>query len=291
MSLFHFVESKNSNCVLEYCGGLGNQLFQIFTVLSYCIDHKIGNVSFSNMNVCRTDTPRDEYWGNVFFNLKNYVQHVRPEKCINIHEIQNFKYNSLPFPKLTNNDNQSIILRGFFQSPLYFHHNFEIIKKILGLDSLIFIIKNFEKDNYLKKDNQVIVSVHFRLGDYKKFPDHHPIKNVNYYLQALKYIETKTNKNLKVLCFCEKEDQEIVEKNYISLLKAEFESVEFVFVTELCDYQELLLMSVCDWNVIANSSFSWWGAYLNKNQNVIYPEYWFHNKTTSDQVLDHWIKI
>jgi hypothetical protein len=64
----------------------------------------------------------------------------------------------------------------------------------------------------------------------------------------------------------------------------------------LDDWEQMLLMSLCEHNIIANSTFSWWGAYLNSNVEkiVCYPDQWFSpkaNKDTSDLFLEDWVKI
>ena len=62
------------------------------------------------------------------------------------------------------------------------------------------------------------------------------------------------------------------------------------------DWEQMLLMSLCNYNIIANSTFSWWGAYLNTNicKIVCYPDKWFMpeaNKDTNDLFLDDWVQI
>jgi hypothetical protein len=69
-----------------------------------------------------------------------------------------------------------------------------------------------------------------------------------------------------------------------------------VFVDGNDDVEDMWLMSICNNNVIANSSFSWWGAWLNSNPNkkVIAPNNWFGSQTnlnTSDIIPDNWIKL
>ena len=81
-------------------------------------------------------------------------------------------------------------------------------------------------------------------------------------------------------------------------MKENFElgdSAVYVSRPELKDYEELILMSKCKHNIIANSSFSWWGAWLNANPDkiVIAPKQWFKTKkvNTKDIIPESWIKI
>jgi hypothetical protein len=139
--------------------------------------------------------------------------------------------------------------------------------------------------------------MHFRLGDYKKLPDYHPIMTVDYYKKSLQYIVNHVDYTPNVLYFCEDEDVESVNET-IQLLKNEFPTIEFERATnELDDWQQMLLMSCCNHNIIANSSFSWWGAYFNVNPTkiVCYPSVWFGPKMSdvvvTDLFPDEWINI
>ena len=83
----------------------------------------------------------------------------------------------------------------------------------------------------------------------------------------------------------------------IDMLKKTITSCAFIkVIDEVEDWQQLLLMSACSHNIIANSSFSWWGAYLNTNPTkiVCYPEIWFGSKATHDTkdlFPESWTKI
>ena len=76
---------------------------------------------------------------------------------------------------------------------------------------------------------------------------------------------------------------------YDNFLKVRGVNCEFIKVSdEYHDWEQLLIMSVCDHNIIANSSYSWWGAYLNENKNktVMYPEKWFGKKMQQHNLCD-----
>jgi hypothetical protein len=121
---------------------------------------------------------------------------------------------------------------------------------------------------------------------------------VNYYYNALSYISEKQPTSLfNISCYREDCDYEYV-NNIIELLADKFPSYNFHIMSNqgFEDWQQLLEMSLHPYNIIANSTFSWWGAYLNNNENkiVCYPEKWFHskaNKNTSDLFPDNWILI
>jgi hypothetical protein len=163
-----------------------------------------------------------------------------------------------------------------------------------------FIVRNKVKAD-IDFDNENIISMHFRIGDYKNYPDIYPILSDAYYTEALTAVFNKqpTNtkqQNGKVLYFCENADLSEVEKT-IHILKTKFPLLVFQRANPtLSDWEQLLLMSLCEHNIIANSSFSWWGAYLNSNigKTVCYPETWFGTKAghdTNDLFPEDWTPI
>jgi hypothetical protein len=98
------------------------------------------------------------------------------------------------------------------------------------------------------------------------------------------------------LCFFERHDTKEV-KNNIEKLQKHFTNLTFIEINhDFEDWIQMVAMSLCQHNIIANSSFSWWGAYMNDNDNrVYYPSTWFGpalaNKQTHDLFMENWIKI
>jgi hypothetical protein len=140
------------------------------------------------------------------------------------------------------------------------------------------------------------ISIHFRLGDYKKVQHVHPIMNVKYYEDSLQYIQERRVADKNVLYFCEEEDITEVSQ-IIDSLKVKFPKYQFIRAdNELEDWEQMLLMSCCRYNIIANSTFSWWGAYFNSDSKkmVIYPSVWFGPNVkyvTDDLFPNEWIKM
>jgi len=156
-------------------------------------------------------------------------------------------------------------------------------------------------------------SLHFRIGDYINLQSYHPIMKYEYYKDSLDLLnikrcqkknverkkdekDEKINTDLNVLYFYEQEDIDMV-MNIINKLKMDFPEFTFIPVPEkLEDWQQMILMSCCKYNIIANSSFSWWAAYLNSTpgKEVFYPSMWFGtqvNNDTSDLCPLEWNKI
>lgn len=276
---------------INLMGGLGNQLFQIFALISLCLSKKISfklpinkrDIVSPHNNNCLRPT----YWDSIFKYIKMFTIQFE-NTTIQLKE-PSFNYNSFDNLQLNNNNNYKLL--GYFQSYKYFENNYNNINKLLRLDQQINNIKN-ENIQYFKQD---ITSLHFRIGDYKNIQSYHPILDIKYYIKAIEYIQNKKKIN-KVLYFSEIQDKIEIEAK-ISYLKILFPSIEFIECNNnLHDWEQLLLMSCCQHNIIANSSFSWWGAYLNNNPNkiVCYPSIWFGpsiNNDTSDLFPNNWNKI
>jgi hypothetical protein len=154
---------------------------------------------------------------------------------------------------------------------------------------------NLSSSEYLDLENAV--SMHFRIGDYKKIQDFHPLATYEYYERSLEYFKSvHPNKEFNILYFCEDCDIDDV-LSIINKLVNKFPMYNFTRgLNTLEDWQQMLLMSCCHHNIIANSSFSWWAAYLNSNKDkiVCYPSVWFGkvaNIDTRDLCLPDWIRV
>lgn len=259
-------------------GGLGNQMFQIYTTIAYA--SKSQHV-FTFLDVKEVGN-RSTYWDTVFLQLRPFLTNALPQLCV-IRE-PNFRFNDLTIPK----DNS--ILFGYFQSYKYFEEHAQTIHSMLRIETQKTDLcrrMHLEKGYFTR-----VISMHFRLGDYKKITDYHPIATRNYYTRALAQFPGV----YKVLYFCENEDVEEVSRT-LSGLSTIYPSLHFERGGgELTDWEQLLLMSCCSHNIIANSTFSWWAAYLNTNtsKKVTYPDVWFGEKAghdTSDLCPPNWLKV
>jgi len=287
-------------------GGLGNQLFQIFTTIAYAIQS--GNIfNFNNAKTLGGGKTiiRETYWDNLLSELKIVTTNNFP--LLNVVKENGFSYKEI---KLEDIKDKNILLFGYFQSYKYFENEFNTICNFIKIHDIQ--MKTLERHHvlYTKKELSNTISIHFRLGDYKKKSDYHPIMKYDYYYSALDYIINnkhphKSNKNKNknmvpiwnILYFCEDESFDEVYE-IIHTLKDKFPNHLFTRCsTILKDWEQLLIMSLCNHNIIANSSFSWWGAYLNSNENkiVCYPSVWFGPKKgevdTNDLFPPNWVKI
>ena len=262
-------------------GGLGNQLFQVFATIAYSLRHNIEFLFEYTPNLGKRNT----YWNTFLSSIIDHTATNIPDATLVDQGGHGFVNLREPLP------NENIMLNGYFQSYLFFDDHSKTILKILDV----------EKQRMIEKIHKNSISLHFRRGDYKGLEDCHPIMGMDYYANALNYImvlgEGTTGEGITtVYYFCEEEDLESVEKD-VAILKNEF-SNNFVFERHLekSDWEEMLAMSCCKHNIIANSSFSWWGAYLNPNSDkiVCYPTTWFGPlicENTDAMFPPNWIKI
>jgi hypothetical protein len=264
-------------------GGLGNQLFQIFATISYAIKHKQSFCFIYKKELGNRPT----YWNNFLWSLRSFMINITPE-LFKISE-KGFHYEELQAPL----HDKHVCLSGYFQSYKYFEQHRNTLFRLIRLDEQKSAIKNKYAHNY---DN--LVSMHFRLGDYKNLQHCHPIMKYEYYRNSLQHISTSTNnQKLKVLYFCEKDDASDVQI-IIERLQEKFPDCRFVKIDHgIIDWEQLLMMSVCRHNIIANSTFSWWGAYFNSHEDkiVCYPDIWFgpamSDKNLNDLFPEMWTQI
>ena len=275
-------------CILQ--GGLGNQLFQIVATISYAMTHD-RKFSFLYSNTLNIGVKRPTYWNSIFFFLKKYLYYKEPIDNMNAQVIQEagFHYTKLPPPTET-----SVVLSGYFQSEKYFQHMWAPIYQLLRFDQQKEVVQSRQLYHYKN-----MISLHFRLGDlYHTKPAYYPSLPATYYERSIEYLIHATGStSLQFLVFCEKEhnDQAYVIVDQLQLL---FPDCRFIRITEpIPDWEQILMMSLCKHHIIANSTFSWWGAYLHSDPEkiVCYPNTWFgpalSHLLVQDVCPDSWNKI
>jgi hypothetical protein len=279
---------------IELNGGLGNQLFQIFTVIAFSLKHSKSFFFFNNYLLA--DKYRYTYWNTFLTALKPFLRDENQTQLVN----NAFIYKELSFTYDSNIDNctfENIVFAGYFQSYLYFEKYKNPIIKLLKIPDKLLMLKNKYYNIFNFHSN---ISMHFRIGDYKIVSHHHPILTDNYYINAINYIIQQTNNTyLQIIYFYETNDYNIIHER-IRYFKRLYPNINFIDIyslnNELSDWEQMLMMSLCKYNIMANSTFSWWGAYLNIHpDNIIcYPSYWFGtalNHDTTDLFKPSWHKI
>lgn len=183
---------------------------------------------------------------------------------------------SLPSPAIEEIENNTYI-KGWFQSEHYFWDIRDILlkeftpkKEIITSQNILEAIQNVES-----------VSVHIRLGDFQK---NNMVLDKDYYTKAMDLMSRNVRNPIWVVF---SDNISHVEKKYCFDGKVIFIDNSY----HLKDYEQLILMSKCKHNIIANSTYSWWGAWLNQNKNkfVIAPAKWFNSQRNI--VPSEWIRI
>ena len=248
-------------------GGLGNYMFQISTAFAISLRD-------SKTLICETyDTqvpqkPVQTYENNLFRKIKftsEYIPHTPYGEP---------KFSFTEIPSIVGN----IRLYGYFQSEKYFS---KYRKEILELFDLNEKIQEKIKDKYKKILLKNPTSLHVRRGDYVWLNDYHTNQQPSYYQEAIKLIGDEEHYLIfsDDILWCEENLNFIKNKT---------------FVRDNLDYEDLFLMSFCSNHIIANSSFSWWGAWLNQNENkkVVAPKHWFGKSNshleTTDLYCEKW---
>jgi hypothetical protein len=283
---------------VDIMGGLGNQLFQIFACMAYGLrtDRKIIFPFFDDQYNERINVLRVTYWDTLLKTIKHFTTLNCTENELKDFSVR-FKYiepgfKFTPIPSCPANH---LLLHGYFQSYKYFEEHYDTICSLINFPTQVLMVKNTYPQYF--NENVRTISMHFRLGDYVRLQDIHPLMPVEYYVQALRYVLIRQNgASCNVLYFCEEHDISMVSV-MIQQIQILVKGVTFVRIDpSISDWEQMLLMANCHDNIIANSTFSWWGAYLNQTPKkiVCYPSKWFgprakHN--TSDLFPDKWQSI
>lgn len=176
-------------------------------------------------------------------------------------------------------------LNGFWQSELYFKNIAQQIRADFTFNDKVIGLSRNWRDKILNVNS---VSLHVRRGDYVSLSSaniFHGVCSIEYYKQAVQKIIATVG---DVELFIFSDDLEWCRQNLVFNMPTHFVNTNDTF-------QDLYLMTQCKHNIIANSSFSWWGAWLNANSNklVIAPKQWFADTSvnTKDMIPCSWIKL
>jgi hypothetical protein len=276
---------------IGYMGRLGNQMFQFASTLS--IGKRKGyEVRFpiENCNGFRRIGPIDLNTGSLSdvkcdlldcFDIPE--EYFIPSSRLQLYSMYSesiFEYDnrieSIP---------DGCNLSGYFQSEKYFTGSEEEIKKIFTFRKEIIE----EGDRILNRiiGNKELLSVHVRRGDYTLYPDHHPMCGSDYYSLAIEEIKKKSGEDIVILVFSD--DKKWCLDNIGNSIG------EFFTIPETQNpYIELYMMTKCNYHIIANSSFSWWGSWLSDSKLTVCPSLWLGpaiKGNTKDVCPESWINI
>lgn len=239
----------NNSISCSLMGGLGNQMFQAAHAIAQGLKHNRPSVFLKKSSTSMQGRDASNYGDNIFRKL-TFVDDIQ--------SFQKVKRGFWEYGEITPLDCNTCF-EGYFQSG----------KNFLGFDDEIrdifappeeFVSEAYHNFPELKKENTV--SIHARFGDYLKYPHIHPSVSKSYLDRALEILGDFDH------LFLFSDDKEWLRKNF---------SGKNVSLIDDVDYKDMWIMSLCINNIISNSSFSWWGSFLNKNKNkrIIAPSIWF----------------
>lgn len=285
-------------------GGLGNQMFQYAAAKSLAIETNTDiyiDLSFMKNRIPIKDFTFREYELEEFFNINEQSGTLLKNDFLD-------KYFSYPLELIYNkylNKNyyaegtnpysfdsnffdlkDGTTIEGYFNNPKYFEKHEEVIKEIFDTRKLY--DKNFQQiEDKIKSSNSI--SINIRRGDYlnTKHKDVFVFLDENYYKTAIRKIRDKIdNPHFFVFSY---DDPEWF-ANTFQMNQSEYTMMNKEYVGDKFK-SYLRLISLCKHNIISNSTFAWWGAYLNKNskKTVISPKRWM--KDYSFNTPKSWIEI
>jgi hypothetical protein len=231
-------------------GGLRNQLFQIATTLALAIEHQDEAVfDFTRHQPISQGNEANFYQTTIYRNLNN--QKLPPSQFI--FREQGFSYRPIPY-------RSNLMLVGFFQSEKYFIKYRQELLDIFAPSSKIVNELRAKYGFILEQPN---CAIHVRRGDYLNRTQYNPVCSIDYYQAAIEQFDRDT----KFLVFSDD----------INWCKQIWSDDRFTFSEYVDEIMDLYLMSMCQHQIIANSTFSWWAAWLNRDphKRIIAPKKWF----------------
>lgn len=293
--------------IVELKGGLGNQMFQYAVAKIIATKHNskvLLDTSFyydrrKNKNVTPRSFELDVFQNNYIIASKEQLQRFKEiPKYLQIRKLLGIKYVKRIIEKQYTFD--SSVMKAY--PPVYLKGYFQSYKYLLGSERLILETFRFKEYSLRKKNvlikeglqNKNSVAIHVRRGDYISNPKtsrFHGNLTLDYYFKAIDIINSKVD-DAHLYFFSD--DIEWVKEAFKKVDNSSFfiEGNEGVWA-----WQDMCLMSHCNHNIIANSSFSWWGAWLNNNTEkiVIAPNKWIVSSEmgdlVSDRIPEDWIII
>ena len=267
--------------VVRLEGGLGNQLFNYafgrFLAEKHHTELKLDiswfkNFQKSHHTVCKLSN---------FNIIENFATE---DETKNLPIVNDTDITSVFIPEFKNTSN-NVIISGLFQSEKYFIEIADIIRKEFALKNPLHKNSKFWAEKILRAD--CAVALHMRLGDYIS-PNSRQMRGVVYPEYFLECINELKKNYPQITLFIFSDELNWAREN----LKFDVPT-EFVEGCEV-DYEELYLMSICKHNIIANSTFAWWSAWLNQNpdKKIFTPYPWhFNGHGGNTLVPEDWIKI
>lgn len=274
--------------IITSMGGLGNQMFQYAFFLELRNHLKNVSIYFSPQKEPAHYCSIEQVFsiGDKWILPEKIKQHIRQIPQTYIHTIK--ENQDFVFQKMENNWPLISIYSGYWQTEQYFKQIKPLIKEAFKFNTNQLNKRSKQIEKFIRSN--ISISIHIRRGDYLTKKNQAIYGNIctpDYYKDAISQIQARLyQEDLHYFIFSD--DPEWVKKN-IKLRNATI----IDWNTGSDSWQDMYLMSICDHNIIANSTFSWWGAWLNEHENpiIIAPYRWLNTKFSPDILPKEWIKI
>jgi hypothetical protein len=237
-------------------GGLGNRMFQVATLYDYAKKHNIKEYGMNSHNCCvhsSKDYAKEVYPSIPYLPLtSNYCYYEEPFYMI-------FWYNPLP---VVPND---LLIQGYFQNAKYFD---EVRSDLMDLFQ-------FQPVPFTVKPNSAFI--HIRRGDFLKCSEHN-LNLEKYYLNSVHWF---LKQNSSIHFYVISDDIKFCKENKLF----QGQTTNLTYVDGLNELETMTLMKSCDLGgICSNSSFSWWGSYLNDSpsKKIMFPSKWLNNDYPND---------
>ena len=281
--------------VVSLAGGIGNQMFQyaLGRHLAWLqkSELKLDISAYTNENIREYNLDsfniQVNYIRNTYFSRVVYKIQLKT-KYFKIYTEQSHKYQDDVF-----NQSDNMIINGYWQGEKYFKAIDNIIREDFSFKDEISLLKLPVAKKILQSNS---IAVHIRRGDYisnELFNKVHGTCNIEYYEKSIAYIAKKVS---SPFFYIFSDDMQWVKANLQTSFPHIYidETYNEIIKTDKA-IVDLFLISLCKHNIIANSSFSWWGAWLNNSSSkiVIAPREWFIDEllNTNDLLPETWIKM
>ena len=282
---------KYNESVIILSGGLGNQMFQYALYLA--LKERGKNIRIDSSRYFFREI-HNGYELKRCFGINDCPDNYSKLHLLYFRLLTRFKPKFLFFEDILQYDTQVFDLPkkyilGYWQTEKYFINIEDRVRDV-------FTFKNIDSKNQAiaeEMKSNTSVSIHIRRGDYLGNSAYENICTENYYTTAIDKMIEKIGQKEDVKFYIFSDDKEFAAK---FAEKLNFSSKLIDFNSGSDSYKDMYLMSCCKHNIVANSSFSWWGAWLNTNQQkiVVAPKKWYNiaeEERYKDIVPEKWIKI
>ena len=273
--------------IVRLKGGLGNQMFQYAFYLALREKHPLTCFLFDDEEVqfCHHGISLEGVFGIKLAQKVKWFRRLRRHIPIILRKVCRVEQkNSLQYDKRYLSERGLVTwYEGYWQSEKYFNPVADKVRQVFRFRENLMSERTLQLAETLRNENHV--SVHIRRGDYIPLTEYHGLCDENYYRIAMRHIRERIPDAVFVFF----SDDMTWVKQHLN----EKDSIYVDWNEGKESWQDMYLMVQCKHHIVANSSFSWWGAWLNEHpeQLVVAPSQWFKFSPNYDIIPSRWITL